>query len=131
MRKCAQRKVNNGFWILIESIQEYDIYYSIFFDDCVYCGITIEMNEEFIGTKSNIYLELAAILLNTNISFQPSKYRLGDKKITPNINFLDFKPENIEIFNLFKVDDLNSRVYRIVDEVDKDIKEFKKNIKKQ
>lgn len=127
LESLSSLKINNGLWILIKEFNEYNIYYSIFFDDCVYCGITIEINEEFIGTKPNIYNELAKILLNSNLNFHPSKYWLGLKPINPRLDFYNsFNPiENQKIFELIEKDNLQNLVISIAEEALNDIKKFK------
>lgn len=129
----ASLQKNNGLWILIDNNNGYPIYYVISFDKCVYCGITIESDGKFIGTDHSFYSEKSKILLESNLGFKKSNYWLGEKEITPKLDFLDFKIENKEIFNLVEKDDqnvsgLDKTVLRIAEIALNDIKTFKSNI---
>lgn len=125
---------NNGFWILIDVSNGYSIYYAISFDKCVYSGITIESDGIFLGTDHSLFKKMSTILQETQLDYKSSEYWLGEKEITPKLNFLDFQLDNKEIFNLLDKYDqnvtvLDETVLRIAEIALNDITVFKNKLK--
>jgi len=127
LESLSSLKINNGLWILIKEFNEYNIYYSIFFERCVYHGFNLEKKGNENKTKPEDFQEYSDLLQKAQISYEKSPYWLGLKEIYPRLDFTTFDPKNNEkIFELMEKDNLQKLVKSIAEVAFIDINTFKK-----
>jgi hypothetical protein len=121
----ANLEKNYGYWIPVKEFNKHIIYYSIFFDDCVYHGFNLEKKGK--EKESEEFHKYSDLLQKAQISYERSPYWLGLKKIKPRLDFYNsFNPiENQKIFELIEKDNLQNLVISIAEEALNDIKKFK------